>query len=232
MCSSDLVSCSPLELESYRSVFHEFRDVFSWCYEEIPGIDTSIVEHTIKMYADVRLVRQRLRHVHPKKVVAIKVEVEIFLCVGFIYPVPLTYWVSNIVHIMKKQGKIRVCVDYQDVNLDFPKYNFPTPFIDHIIDDCAGCEIFSFMDGFFGYNQINIHTEDQCKATFICPWGTFSYRKLPFGLRNAGETFQGVMDYAFNDIKHIFQPYLDNLPTHSRNWTDHPMHLRAIFLRC
>ena len=156
------------------------------------------------MYPDVKLVRQRLRPVHLKKATAIKVEVEQIFPTGFIYPVPLTEWVSNIIPIMKKQGTIRVCVNYWDVNLACPKDNYPTPFIDHIIDDCVGCEIFSFMDGFSYYNQINIHPEDQYKTKFIFPWGTFAYQKLLFGLKDADETFQRAMDYAFNDIRHIF----------------------------
>ena len=169
--------------------FHEFHDVFSWSYEEIPGIDTSIVEHTINMYLDVKPVRQWICPVHPKKTAAIKAEVENFLRAGFIYPVPLTEWVSNIVPVMKKQGTIRVYVGYRDVNLACPKDNYPTPFINQIIDDCAGCEIFSFMDGFSGYNQINICLDDQHKTTFICPWGTFTYRKLLSGLKNVVATF-------------------------------------------
>ena len=84
------MSCSPSELETYRSLFREFRDIFAWYYVEIPGIDTSIFEYTIKMYPDVRSVRQCLHPVHPKKVAANKVEVEKLLCVGFIYPVPIT----------------------------------------------------------------------------------------------------------------------------------------------
>ena len=88
------------------------------------------------------------------------------------------------------------------------------------------------MDGFSGYNQINIHPEDQHKTKLVCPWGTFAYRKLPFGLNNVGETFQRAMDYAFNDIKHIVQPYLDYLPAYSRKRIDHLTHLRAIFLHC
>ena len=113
-----------------------------------------------------------------------------------------------------------------------PKDNYPTPFIDQIIDNYAGCEIFSFMDGFSGYNQINVHPDDQNKTKFICPWGTFAYRKLPFGLNNIGETLQRAMDYTFNDIKHLVQPYLDDLPVHSGNHNNHPMNLRAIFLCC
>ena len=124
-------------------------------------------------------------------------------------------WVSNIVLVNKKQGTIRICIDYRDINRACPKDNYPTPYIDQIIDDCAGSEMFSFMDGFSGYNQINILPADQPKTTFICPWGTFAYCKLPFGLKNAGATFHRVMSYAFHDIKHIVQPYLDDLPTHS-----------------
>jgi hypothetical protein len=120
----------------------------------------------------------------PVKPSAIKLEVEKLLKDGFIYPVALTDWVSNLVLVNKKQGTIRVCVDYRDINKACPKDNFPTPFIDQIVDDCAGSEIFSLMDGFSGYNQINILPVDQHKTTFICPWGTFAYQKLPFGLKN------------------------------------------------
>jgi hypothetical protein len=146
--------------------------------------------------------------------------------------VALTDWVSNLVLINKKQGTIHVCVDYRDINKSCPKDNFPTPFVDQIVDDCVGSEIFSLMDGFSGYNQINIVPANQHKITFICPWGTFAYRKLPFGLKNAGANFQCAIFYAFHDVKHIVQPYIDDLPTHSMHCVDHPTHLRAIFLRC
>jgi hypothetical protein len=158
-------------------------------------------------------------------VAAIKLEVKKLLKASFIYPMALTDWVSNLVPIDKKQGTIRVCVDYRDINKACPKDNFPTPFVDQIVDDCAGSEIFSLMDGFSGYNQINIVPKDQHKTAFICPWGTFTYRKLPFGLKNAGATFQCAMSYAFHDIKHIVQPYLDDLPAHSMCRVDHPSHL-------
>jgi hypothetical protein len=108
-----------------------------------------------------------------------------------------------------------VCLDYRDVNKPCPKDNFPTSFIDHIIDYCARSEILSLMDGFSGYNQINIVPTDQHKTAFIFPWGTFAYRKIPFGLKNVIMTFQHAMSYAFHDIKHIVQPYIDDLPSHS-----------------
>jgi hypothetical protein len=176
------------------------------------GIDPDIIVHEIKTYLDAKPVRQRLRPVHPRKAAAIKLEVEKLLKADFIYPVALTDWVSNLVLVNKKQGTIRVCVDYRDINKACPKDNYPTPFVDQIVDDCAGSEIFSLMDGFSGYNQINIFPVDQHKTAFICPWGTFAYQKLPFGLKNVGVTFQRAMSYAFHDIKHIVQPYLDDLP--------------------
>jgi hypothetical protein len=88
------------------------------------------------------------------------------------------------------------------------------------------------MDGFSSYNQIKITPEDQHKTTFIFPWGTFTYRKLPFGLKNVGATFQWAMSYTFHDIKHIVQPYLDDLPAQSPKRSDHVDHLRQIFIRC
>ena len=86
------------------------------------------------------------------------------------------------------------------------------------------------MDGFSGYNQIDILPQDQHKTTFICLWGTFAYRKLPSGLKNAGATFQRAMSYAFHDIKSIVQPYLDDLLTKSRRRQDHLDHLQKNFV--
>jgi hypothetical protein len=99
------------------------------------------------------------------------------------------------------------------------------PFIDQIVDEYTSCEAFSFMDGFLGYNQIQIKLEDQKKTTFIYPWGTFSYRKIPFGLKNVGATFQRAMSFSFHDLKHIVEAYLDDLASRSRKRADHPKHL-------
>ena len=87
-------------------------------------------------------------------------EVKNILKAGFIYPIPFTDQVSNIVPVTKKQGTIHISVDYLDLNRACPKDNYPTPFIDQIINECAKSEIFSFMDGFSGYNHINITSVD------------------------------------------------------------------------
>jgi hypothetical protein len=218
-------SCSSDEIQTYKALFQEFHYVFVWSYEEMPGIDPDIVVHEIKTYPDDKPIRQRLPLVHPRKSTAIKLEVEKLLKDDFVYPVALTDWVSNLVLVMKKQGMIHVCVDYMDIKKDCPKDNYPTHFVDQIVDDCVISEIFSLMDGFYGYNKINILPVDQHKSAFIFSWGTFTYRKIPFGLKYAGENFQRAMSYSFHDIKHIVQPYLDDLPTHSMRRQDHLTHL-------
>jgi hypothetical protein len=195
----------------YTDLFKEFRDVFVWYYEEMPCIDPKIVEHEITMYPDAKPVQQNLHLVNPKKAATIKVEVEKLLKGGFIYPIHLTQWVSNPVPANKKQCTIRVCTDFCELNKGCSKDNFPTPFIYQIIYECASCEAFSFMDGFSGYNQIQIKPEDQHKITFICPWGTFVYHKMLFGLKNAGATFQWAMYFSFHELKHIVEAYLDDL---------------------
>jgi hypothetical protein len=135
--------------------------------------------------------------------------------------VALTDLVSNLILVNKKQGTICVYVDYRDINKACPKDNYPAHFIDQIVDECVGSEMFSLMDDLSSYNQINIFPMDQHKTAFIFPWGAFTYWKLPFGLKNVGVTFQHTMYYCFHDIKHIIQPYLDDLPVHSMHRQDH-----------
>jgi hypothetical protein len=224
--------CLTKEILIYNKLFKDFRDVFSWSYEEMLGIDPRIVEHEIITYLYAKPIRQCIRAINPRKSSAIKAEVEKLLHAGFIYLVPLTEWVSNPVPVNKKQGTIHVCIEFRDLNKACPKDNFLTPFIDQILDECAGTRVFSFMDGFSRYNQIQIKPEDQHKTTFICPWGTFAYRKMPFNLKNAGATFQCAMTFAFDDLRHIVEAYLDNLVAHSRKGVDHSKHLRLVFQRC
>ena len=116
------------------------------------GIDPSTVVHEIKTYPTAKPVRKKLRQVHPWKATAIKAEIEKLLKAGFIYLIPLTKWVSNIVPVNKKQGTIRVYIEFRDLNKYCPKDNFPTPHINQIIDNYAGSVIFSFVDRFSGYN--------------------------------------------------------------------------------
>ena len=102
----------------------------------------------------------------------------------------------------KKDDKLRMCVDYRDLNRASPKDDFLLPNIDVLVDNTTQHKIFSFMDGFSGYNQIKMAPEDMEKTTFVTQWGTFCYKVMPFGLKNAGETYQRSMVALFHDIIH------------------------------
>jgi len=119
----------------------------------------------------------------------VKEELQKLLDARFIYPISNNEWVSPLVFVPKKNGKWRICVDYREVNKATKKDHFPLPFIDQVLDGLVGKRFFSFLDGFTGYKQIQIYPEDQDKITFTYPWGTFSYRVLPFDICNAPTTF-------------------------------------------
>ena len=106
--------------------------------------------------------------------------------------VPLRYleWVANLVLVRKKNGEIRRCVDFRNLNRSSRKDNYPLPKMEHILQKVTGESRISMIDGFSDYNQISILPEDREKTTFTTPWGTFMYAKIPFGLMNAGETIQ------------------------------------------
>ena len=141
----------------------------------------------------------------------VKEELQKLLDAGFIYPIFHNEWVSPLVLVPKKNGKWRICVNYRELNKATKKDHFPLPFIDQVFAGLARKKIFSFLDGFSGYNQIQISPEDQDKTTFACPWGTFAYPVLPFGLGNALATFQRAILSIFSELVHdAVEIYMDD----------------------
>jgi len=130
-----------------------------------------------------KLVKQPARIVRPKVELQVKKEVEKLRKAGFIQLSKHPQWLSKIVPVEKKNGTIRCCVDYKDLNKVCPKDEFPLPNIDTLIDATVGHEMFSFMDGFSGYNQIRMTLEDAKKTDFCTPFGNFHYVVMPFGLK-------------------------------------------------
>ncbi|KAI5408883.1 hypothetical protein KIW84_054641 [Lathyrus oleraceus] len=155
------------------SLLREYSDIFAWSYEDMPGLDTDIVQHFLPLKPECVPVKQKLRRTHPDMAVKIKEEVQKQIDAGFLVTSTYPQWVANIVPVPKKDGKVRMCVDYRDLNKASPKDDFPLPHIDMLVDNTAKFKVFSFMDGFSGYNQIKMAPEDMEKTTFITPWGTF-----------------------------------------------------------
>ena len=106
-------------------------------------------------------------------------------------------WVVNLVPVRKNNGEIRLCVDFRNLNKVSLKDNYPLPKMDQILQRVVGSERISMIDGFYGYSQVKVLPEDKEKMAFTTLWGTFMYAKMPFGLMNAGATFQLAMDIAF-----------------------------------
>ncbi|GAU31019.1 hypothetical protein TSUD_214550 [Trifolium subterraneum] len=141
-------------------------------------------------------------------------------------------WLANIVPVPKKDGKVRMCVDYRDLNRASPKDDFPLPHIDVLVDSTAKSKVFSFMDGFSGYNQIKMAVEDREKTAFITPWGTFCYKVMPFGLTNAGATYQRGMTTLFHDMMHKeIEVYVDDMIVKSGTEEEHVEYLSKMFQR-
>ena len=141
-------------------------------------------------------------------------------------------WLANVVPIPKKDGKVRVCVDFRNLNKASPKDDFPLPHIDMLVDSTAGHAILSFMDGFSSYNQIMMALEDSEKTSFITEWGTYYYRVMLFGLKNIGATYQREVTILFHDMMHRdVEVYVDDMIIKSRDRADHWATLELFFQR-
>ena len=151
----------------------------------------------------------------------VKEEIDRLLKAGFIYPVNNSEWLSPIVVAPKKVGvdgkvKIRVCQDFRKLNAAFKKDYFPLPFTDMILDHVFGQECYSFLDRFFGYNQVHIREHDQLKTTFTTEWEMFDFNRMPFGLCNPPGTFQRLMMDIFQDfLRHFLEVFIDDFAVFS-----------------
>jgi hypothetical protein len=158
-------------------------------------------------------VKQPLRRFNEPKRKAIASELQRLENARFIREIKTSSWVSNPVIVPKKNTYVqRVCVDYISLNKNCPKDPFPLPRIDQIIDSIAGCTRISFLDAYSGYNQIKLKKEDEEKTAFIMPYGVFCYQVMPFGLKNAGATYQRMMQNCLRgQIGRNIQVYIDDV---------------------
>ncbi|CAL8988246.1 unnamed protein product, partial [Prunus brigantina] len=178
--------------------------------------------HKILLEDNAMPKRDAQRRLNPNMKEVVRKEVMKLLDVGIIYPISDSKWVSPVQVVPKKSGITvvkneanelvptrmttgwRVCIDYRKLNTATSKDHFPLPFIDQMLERLAGHSHYCFLDGYSGYNQIAIAPEDQEKTTFTCPFGTFAYRRMPFGLCNAPATFQRCMMSIFSDMVERF----------------------------
>lgn len=180
-----------------------------------------------------------------------KKEILKLLAAGVIYPISDSTWVSP-VHVVPKKGGVtvvandkneliptrtvtghRMCIDYRKLNSATRKDHFPLPFIDQMLERLANHPYYCFLDGYSGFFQIPIHPDDQEKTTFTCPYGTFAYRRMPFGLCNAPATFQRCMMSIFTDlIEDIMEVFMDDFSVYGSSFSTCLSNLCRVLQRC
>jgi hypothetical protein len=196
-------------------------EVFAWSPSDIPGIPRDVTEHSLDIQAGARPVKQRLRRFDEEKRRAIGEEIHKLMAAGFIKEVFHPEWLANPVLEKKKGGKWRMYVDYTGLNKACPKIPYPLPRIDQIMDSTAGCETLSFLDAYSGYHQIRMKESDQLATSFITPFGMYCYITMPFGLRNAGATYQRCMNHVFGEhIGRTVEAYVDDIVVKMRKASD------------
>ena len=127
----------------------------------------------------------------------------------------------------------RVCIDYKRLNEVTRKDHFPLPFMDQLLERISGHPFYCFLDGYSGYFQIEITIEDQEKTTFTCPFGTYAYKRMPFGLCNAPATFQHYMLSIFNDlVECIMEVYMDDVTVYGWSFEECLINLEIVLHRC
>nr|GEY06478.1 reverse transcriptase domain-containing protein [Tanacetum cinerariifolium] len=199
------------EKNALITVLKSHKRAIAWKLSDIKGIDPEFYTHKILMEEDFEPAVQHPRRVNPKIHDVIKQEVIKLLDAGLIYPISNSPWVSPVQCVPKKGGFTvvenedneliltrlvmgwRVCIDYRKLNKATRKDHFPLPFMDQILERLAGNQFYYFLNGFSSYFQIPIDPKDQEKTTFTCPYKTFAYHRMPFGLCNAPGTFQRPM---------------------------------------
>ncbi|XP_017976423.1 PREDICTED: uncharacterized protein LOC108661939 [Theobroma cacao] len=240
-----------LQQEKLLRTLREFKKAIGWTIVDIKGISPSICMHKILLEEDHKATIEQQRRLNPIMKEVVKKEIMKWLDVEIIYPISDSSWVSLVQCVPKKRGMTvvandnneliptrtvigwRVCMDYRKLNKATRKDHFPLPFIDQMLDRLAGKEYYCFLDGYSGYNQIAIALEDQEKTTFTCPYGTFAFRRMPFGLCNALATFQRCMMAIFtNMVEKCLEVFMDDFSVFGNNFDDCLLNLARVVKRC
>ncbi|GJR99749.1 reverse transcriptase domain-containing protein [Tanacetum coccineum] len=192
-------------------VLKSHKRAIAWKISDIKGIDPQFCTHKILMEDDSKPAIQHQRRVNPKIHEVIKKEVIKLLDAGLIYPISDSPWLNDATR----------------------KDHFPLPFMDQMLERLAGNEYYCFLDGFSGYFHIPIDPQDQEKTTFTCPYGTFAYRRMPFGLCNAPGTFQRCMMAIFHDmIEETMEVFMDDFSVFGDSFSSCLSHLDKMLKRC
>ena len=239
-----------LEEQKLLETLRKYKEAIAWSIEDLKGISPSICMHKILLEENARTSVEHQRRLNPVMKEVVKKEVLKWLNAGFIYAISDSPWVSR-VHVVPKKGGFtvirneknefilirtvtgwRVCIDYRKLNTATRK-DHPLPFIDQMLDRLARHSHYYFLDEYSGNNQIAIAIEDQKKSTFTCPYDTFAFRRMPFGLCNASATFQRCMMSIFFDlVEEVMEIFMDDFSVYGFSFEDCLKNLGTLLQRC
>ena len=221
---------SPQEQKDMTEFLPNNLEVFSWSFEDMLGISPGVISHKLGVNLGAKPVRQKRRPQDKKRSSAIGEDVQKLLTMGFIREVNYPEWLSNVVMVKKHNGKWRMCQDFSNLNDAYPKDSFPLPRIDQLVDATADHQLLRMMDAYSGYKQILMHPEDQEYTSFIADRGTYCHRVMPFGLKNAGATYQRLVNIIFADIiGDSMEVYVDDMLVKSVHASEHIEKLAKTF---
>ena len=248
-----IISATLIESKEQKllEILRKYKEAIAWSIEDLKGISPSICMHKILLNDNAKTSIEHQRRLNPVMKEVVRKEVLKWLNAGFIYAISYSSWVSP-VHVVPKKGGFtvirneknelvptrtvrgwRVCIDYRKLNTATRKDHFPLPFIDQMLDRLAGHPHFCFLDEYSGYNQIVIAPEDQEKTTFTCPFGTFAFRRMSFGLCNALGTFQRCMMSIFSALaEEVMEIFMDDFTVHGSSFEQCLHNLGTVLQRC
>ncbi|KAL4296753.1 hypothetical protein GQ457_12G015020 [Hibiscus cannabinus] len=237
--------------ERLIATLRQHKETLGWTIADIKGISPTICMHKILLEDNHISTLDAQRRLNQAMKDVVRKDILKWLDAGIIYPISDSEWVSPVQCVPKKGGitvisnekneliptrtitRWRVCMDYRKLNKATRKDHFPLPFIDQMLDRLAGKQFYCFLDGYSGYNQIAIAPEDQSKTTFTCPYGTFAFRRMPFGLCNAPATFQRCMTVIFSYLNEdCLEIFMDDFSTFGKNFDICLSNLEKVLKRC
>jgi hypothetical protein len=225
------------EEERLLEILSKHRGAMGYTLDDLKGISPTICQHAINMEPDAKPVAEHQCRLIPKMNEVLRNEVLKLLDAGIIYPIADSRWVSPI-HCAPKKGGItvvpnennglipqrvvvgyRMCIDFRKVNKVTKKDHYPLPFIDQMLERLSKKTNFCFLDGYSGFSHIAVKKQDQEKTTFTCPYGTYDYRRMPFGLCNALATFQRCMSAIFHGFcEEIVEVFMDDFSVYGTSF--------------
>lgn len=205
-------------------------DVFAWTTDDLTGIDPKVKVHNLNVDPSARPVFQKKWNYGHTYAEIVRSEVEKLLKAGHIKEIQFSDWLNNVVLVQKSPGKFRMCNDFTALNKYCPKDPYPLPRIDQLVDSTSGCALLSFMDAFQGFYQIRMARQDIKKTSFVTDGGVYCFKFMPFGLRNAGATYQRLVNTMFKtEIGKSMEVYVDDMLVKSKEVRSHVHDLSKCF---